>query len=207
MTIEIWLAFVIASIVLLVIPGPTILAVVSFSLSGGKGVILPAVAGVALGDATAIGLSMVGLGTVLAQSSFWFQMVKWAGGLYLLYLGVGMIIAAFKSEPVFSAANRAPGKKVFTSTYLATVLNPKSIIFFIAFLPQFIDPVLQTSLQLWILGVTFVVLATINAALYAYFADKARGLMSSGKAQHGFMISGGALLSAAGAWALADDGL
>src|SRR5690606_5972602 len=88
MSIEAWLAFVAASAVLLVIPGPTILTVIGYSIAHGRRAQAPLVAAVALGDSTALALSLLGLGALLATSAFWFSVVKWVGGLYLIYLGV-----------------------------------------------------------------------------------------------------------------------
>jgi threonine/homoserine/homoserine lactone efflux protein len=83
-----------------------------------------------------------------------------------------------------------------------TALNPKGIVFFIAFLPQFLAPGAPVVPQLWLLAITFVVLATLNATLYAVFAGSARRVLASSKAQRGFNVAGGSLLSLAGVWAL-----
>ncbi|MGH8185160.1 MAG: LysE family transporter, partial [Steroidobacteraceae bacterium] len=91
MSIELWLGFVAASAILLVIPGPTILTVISYSISHGKRANVPLVIAVALGDSTALVLSLLGLGALLAASAFWFTAIKLAGGLYLLYLGIKML--------------------------------------------------------------------------------------------------------------------
>ena len=88
MSIELWLAFVAASAILLVIPGPTILTVIGYSLTHGRRANAALVAAVALGDSTALVLSLLGLGALLATSAFWFTVVKWVGGLYLLFLGI-----------------------------------------------------------------------------------------------------------------------
>ena len=85
---------------------------------------------------------------------------------------------------------------------MVTALNPKGIVFFVAFLPQFISPSADVSRQLWILAVTFVAMATLNASLYAVFAASARRILSSPRAQRRFNFAGGSLLSAAGVWAL-----
>lgn len=202
MSIEVWFAFVAASVVLLIIPGPTILAVISYSVAHGKRANVPLVAAVALGDSTALFASLVGLGALLATSAFWFTVVKVIGGLYLLYLGIRLLLAG--TEPVKIAAAGSVGSrwKLFFNTYLVTALNPKGMIFFVAFLPQFISPAASVTTQLWILAVTFVALATLNATLYALFASTARRLLSSPRAQRRFNLTGGALLSAAGLWAL-----
>ncbi len=212
MSFDLWLAYVVACVVLLVIPGPTILAVLSYSLSEGPRVRVPAILAVAAGDATALLWSLMGLGALLAYSSFWFQVMKWAGGLYLIYLGASMIYSAahagfsmVKADHALSEVDSNAGmrnKKVFRNIYLATVFNPKGIIFFIAFLPQFTNPAASLNKQLWILAVTFVLLAALNAAVYSFFAERVRGVVSGGKAQKGFNLGGGSLLMAAGAWAL-----
>src|SRR6184192_410040 len=91
MALELWLGFVAASAVVLVIPGPTILTVISYSASHGNRANVALVAGVALGDSTALVMSLLGLGVLLAASAFWFTVVKWIGGLYLLYLGIKLL--------------------------------------------------------------------------------------------------------------------
>lgn len=202
MSIEIWLAFSLASMMLLIIPGPTILTVISYSMSHGLKAKIPLVLAVALGDSTALALSLVGLGALLEESVFWFQVVKWAGGLYLLYLGIKLLMAGIKAPALVEKKSTASSLKLFVNTYLITALNPKGIIFFVAFLPQFINTQGDVSAQLWLLSVTFVVLAALNATLYAVFAGRARQILSSGKAQRIFNISGGSLLSTAGVWAL-----
>jgi len=124
------------------------------------------------------------------------------GGSYLLYLGIKLFRAGISSPEM--AAPAAPGSwwRLFANTYLVTALNPKSVVFFVAFLPQFISPNAALSRQLWVLAITFVVMATINAALYAVFASSVRRLLASPRVQRRFNITGGALLSAAGLWAL-----
>lgn len=202
MSLQLWLAFVAASAVLLVIPGPTILTVISYSLSHGQRAKVPLVAAVALGDSTALVLSLLGVGALLAASAFWFTVVKWIGGLYLIYLGVRLLRAGATAGAAIATAAETSRWRLFANTYLVTALNPKGIVFFVAFLPQFIDPRADVSTQLWILGATFVVLATVNATLYAIFAGSAAALLASRRAQRAFNVAGGSLLSLAGVWAL-----
>ena len=202
MSIQLWLAFVAASAVLLIIPGPTILTVISYSVAHGRRANAPLVAAVALGDSTALVVSLLGLGALLATSAFWFTAIKWVGGLYLLYLGIKLLRAGI--SPAVLAARAAPGSRwrLFTNTYLVTALNPKGIVFFVAFLPQFIDPRTSVTPQLWVLALTFVAMAALNATLYAVFAGSARRLLASPRAQRRFNLAGGSLLSTAGIWAL-----
>lgn len=202
MTLAAWLAFVAASTVLLIIPGPTLLTVISYSLSHGRRARLPLVAAVALGDSTALLLSLLGLGALLAASAFWFTVVKTLGGLYLLFLAVKLLragVAARLDTPQAGAASRW---RLFANTYLVTALNPKGIIFFVAFLPQFIQPARALLPQYLVLGLTFVALAALNATMYAVFAGQARRALTSPEAQKRFNLAGGSLLAGAGLWAL-----
>lgn len=203
MSIESWLAFVAASAVLLVIPGPTILTVISYSIAHGRRANVPRVAAVALGDSTALLLSLLGLGALLATSALWFTAVKLIVGLYRLHLGIRLLRAG--ASTVLAAAPAAPASlwRLFSNTYLVTALNPKGIVFFVAFLPQFISPAAPAAGQLWGLAVTFVVLATVNATLYAGFGSAVRGWLESPRAQRRFNLAGGTLICAAGLWALA----
>lgn len=202
MSLQLWLAFIAASAILLVIPGPTILTVISYSVAHGRRANLPLVLAVALGDSTALLLSLLGLGALLSASAMWFTVIKWIGGLYLLYLGVKLLLAGV--SPLDTQVNRVLESrwKLFLHTWLVTALNPKGIVFFIAFLPQFLDTSQSLPPQLWILSVSFVVLASLNAALYAMFAGTARRILTSPRAQRRFNLTGGSLLSLAGVWAL-----
>lgn len=202
MQIELWLAFTFAAAVLLIIPGPTILTVISYSVSHGYRAKIPLIVAVALGDSTALALSLLGLGALLAESAFWFQVVKWAGGLYLLFLGLRLFSAGIKPLRFQQDTENCSSWKLFLNTYLVTALNPKGIVFFVAFLPLFINPDTNVTQQLWILALTFVALATLNATAYAVFAGKIRQILSSPKTQRLFNITGGSLLCTAGFWAL-----
>jgi len=201
MEVDTWLAFVAASAVVLIIPGPTILTVISYSLAHGRRANVPVVAAVALGDSTALLCSLLGLGGLLAASAFWFEVVKWTGGLYLLYLGSRMLAAGARA-PVFKEVKTGSSFKLFANMFAVTASNPKGIVFYVVFVPRFIDPRARLGVQLAVLAVTFVTLATANAALYAVFAGRARALLASAAAQRGFNVLGGSLLSGAGIWAL-----
>ena len=213
MPFELWLAYVATSAIILAIPGPTILLVLSYSVSQGRSATMPLVAGVALGDSVAITLSLIGLGTLLATSALWFTVIKWMGGLYLIYLGVKLLRGAGKPLLVQSDESSREAKipassprklacNMLGNAFIVTALNPKSIVFFIALLPQFISPAHSTTTQLWILGVTFVVLATLGATSYALFATSLRRFLASPRAQKAYGLFGGGLLCAAGIWAL-----
>ena len=203
MPLELWLAYVATSAVVLAIPGPTILLVLSYSIAHGRRATLPLVAGVALGDTVAITLSLIGLGTLLAASAFWFTVIKWMGGLYLIFLGIKLLRSAGRAMPLEAKPGREmPPRRLFGNAFIVTALNPKSIVFFIALLPQFIAADRAVMPQLWILGATFVVLATLGATTYALFAATIRGLLRRRRAQQAYGLLGGGLLCGAGIWAL-----
>ncbi len=202
MSLSLWLAFIAASSVLLIIPGPTILTVISYSIAHGRRANLPLIAGVALGDSTALALALLGLGALLATSAWWFTLIKWAGGLYLIWLGARMLLARGPSLASASAPIAFSGWRLFANTWLVTALNPKGMIFFVAFLPQFVQPGGEVAAQLAVLAVTFVILATINATLYAVFAATARRWLAAPRARRTFERVGGSLLCGAGIWAL-----
>ncbi|MEM7359487.1 MAG: LysE family translocator [Pseudomonadota bacterium] len=205
MVVEVWLAFVLASIVLLVIPGPTVLTLVNYSLNRGRGVSFALVGAVALGDATALFVSLLGLGALLASSAFWFTVVKWLGGLYLVFLGLNFILNS-KTHPLATGEQQPQSHlSAFWNTYLVTALNPKGIVFFVAFLPQFINPAADHTSQLWLLATTFVVLASLSAACYVMMAQTAQRAISSGKLLQHFHRAGGLLLVLAGLWSLTTE--
>jgi threonine/homoserine/homoserine lactone efflux protein len=197
MTLESWAAFTAASAVLLIIPGPTLL-VVSYALGQGWRTVLPMTVGVALGDFTAMTLSMLGLGALLATSATLFTILKWVGAAYLVYLGIrlwragGTLDAAPRTDAVSAA-------KMLGHAWLVTALNPKSITFFVAFLPAFLDPQADFLTQMVVFETTFLVLAFANAFGYALVAARARGFVANPRAIGMVNKVGGGLLIGAGA--------
>ena len=202
MPLELWLAYVLTSAVVLAIPGPTVLLVLSYSIAQGRRATLPVVAGLGLGDAVAITLSIIGLGTLLAASAFWFTAIKWAGGLYLIYLGISMIRDARRGHDVDVDTREKSNHSLFATAFIVTALNPKSIVFFIALLPQFVSPDYPATTQFWILGITFVTMAIIGGTIYALFASSIRGFLTAPRTQRIYGYTGGGLLAGAGVWAL-----
>ena len=174
MSIETWLAFSAASAVLLVIPGPTILLVMSYALGQGMRAALPLAVGVGLGDLTAMTLSMLGVGALLATSAMLFTILKWIGAAYLVYLGIRL----WRSKPQLPDLDSEPAgvstRGIFGHAFVVTALNPKSLAFFVAFVPQFIAHDAPLLPQLAIMEATFVTLAALNALIYALAADQLR---------------------------------
>jgi threonine/homoserine/homoserine lactone efflux protein len=197
MSFEHWLAFVAASIVLLAIPGPTVLLVVSYALGHGRRYAAATVAGVALGDLTAMTASLLGLGALLAASAGLFTAVKWVGAAYLVYLGLRLWRAPVGDPGQADISETRPGR-IFAHAYVVTALNPKGIVFFVAFLPQFLDMTRPVLPQMAILVATFVSLATINAALFGLLASSARRTIRRPSAQRLVNRIGGSFLIGAG---------
>jgi threonine/homoserine/homoserine lactone efflux protein len=197
MSIETWLAFAAASAVLLIIPGPTILLVVSYALGQGWRTALPMAVGVALGDFTAMTLSMLGIGALLAASATVFTILKWIGAAYLVWLGVKLFRAggSLRAEPRQSAASSL---RMLGHAWLVTALNPKSITFFVAFLPQFLDRRGDFWTQMAIFEATFLALAFLNALGYALAASRARQAVANPRVLSIVNRTGGTLLVGAG---------
>lgn len=197
MTIETWLAFAAATSVLLVIPGPTVLLVVSYALGQGLRTALPMAVGVALGDFTSMTLSLLGLGALLATSATLFTVLKWVGAAYLIWLGIKLWRAggSLNATPRTTASSAL---KMMLHAWIVTALNPKAITFFVAFLPQFLDPQRDFWMQMLVFETTFIVLAFANVLAYALLASRARGMMSSARVIGLVNRIGGSLLIGAG---------
>jgi len=198
MSIEMWIAFVIAASVVLVIPGPTILLVISQAIAHGRRSVLPLAAGVTLGDFTAMTLSLVGLGAIMAASAALFTLLKFIGAGYLVYLGIRLWRSNPEDDKISVTVAEKAKRSLFKGAFVVTALNPKSIAFFVIFLPQFVNPELQALPQLLLLGTTFLVLASVNAALYALFAGHLRDRMESRGVRRWFNRCGGSVLVGAG---------
>lgn len=197
------IAYVLTAGILLIIPGPTILTVVAYGLRVGKKAAWASTAGVVLGDLTAIVVCLTGLGAILAVSPSVYGAIKWVGVAYLVYIAVqtwresnqiSNATAVQMSAPEVS--EQIPLSKVFLQTFIVTALNPKGIVFFLAFIPQFVDPALAYWPQVTIYGLIFVFLGGLNALVYAYssgrlssFFTHPKALKSLKRASAGFLCS------------------
>jgi threonine/homoserine/homoserine lactone efflux protein len=191
-----WLAFVAASAVVLVIPGPTILLVIGQSLGAGRRGAWPLVAGVAAGDAVAMTLSLAGLGALLATSATLFTVLKFAGGAYLVWLGIKLWRAPVVVSP---DTPPRPAWQAAREAFVVTALNPKSIAFFVAFVPQFITPTQPFLAQAAVLVPTVVAMAAGNAALYAVLAARMSGAVRTPRVRRWINRAGAGMLMGAGA--------
>ncbi|MFD1508248.1 LysE family translocator [Lacimonas salitolerans] len=198
MTLELWLTFVAASTALLLIPGPTVLMVLSYALSQGRRVALSCAAGVALGDLLAMSASLAGLGALVMASATLFTVLKWVGAAYLVWMGWQLLRSAPATDASLPDAAPVPARRVFRHAVTVTTLNPKSIAFFIAFVPQFVDGAAPLSPQFGILIATFVGLAALNALAYAALADRLRRMIGRPSVITGLTRGGGVALIAMG---------
>lgn len=194
MALETLSAFALASFVLLVIPGPTILLVLSYALSQGRRVAVASALGVATGDLIAMTVSVIGLGAIFLTSALAFTVIKWIGAAYLVWLGLKMLLSAGVTDltPQKTKAE-APGR-VFRDLAVVTALNPKSNTFFLAFVPQFLDPQAAFAPQAIILIATFVGIAGLNALVFALAANSARRWLTGETVQRWLARAGGVTL-------------
>lgn len=198
MPVELWIGFALSSAVLVAIPGPTVMLVVSYALTRGRRSAWATVPGVALGDLTAMTLSLLGAGAVLAASAALFTALKLVGAVYLVVLGVRLWRAAPRMAPPHARAPDRTGR-TFLHAFAVTALNPKGIVFFIAFLPLFVSQDRPILPQFALLVGTFVVLATLNAIIWAVLAAELRARLDSPAALRRLNRAGGSLLLGAGA--------
>ncbi|MBK5934346.1 threonine/homoserine/homoserine lactone efflux protein [Rhodovulum imhoffii] len=195
MSLDLWLAFLAASALLLMIPGPTVLLVTSYALSQGRRVAVAMALGVALGDLIALSASLAGLGALVLTSATLFTVLKWAGAAYLVYLGLRL----WRNPPVADTGEMAPkpARAIFWHAAAVTALNPKSIGFFIAFVPQFLRPEAPLVPQFAIITASFVALAALNALTYALLADRLRARLRPAILRRISRAGGGALIGMA----------
>jgi len=200
MSPELFLPFLLATAILLATPGPTILLVLSYALAQGRGVALAVVAGVMLGDLLAMTATLLGLGVILATSALLFTAMKWAGALYLVWMGWQMIRSAATASVDLAAISSRSHIAAFRDSALVTLLNPKSIGFFIAFVPQFIDTSAPAGPQFAVMIATFVGLGGANAMAYALLAGRLRQHITRPRTLAWLRRSGGGVLIAMAAF-------
>jgi len=202
MTLELWLAFVLAAAIVLLVPGPTVLLVIGYALAEGPRSAWRTVPGVVGGDATAVSLSLLGLGALLATSAALFGALKWIGAAYLIYLGVRLWRAPVPDALPDARGAAQPSALSWSVTghaYAVTALNPKAIAFFVAFLPQFMVPQAPLLPQAVLLAGTWVTMAGLNATGYALLVGRLRSLLHRPGARRTLHRVSGSLLIGAGA--------
>ena len=187
-------AFLAASLLLAVTPGPGVFYIVARSLAQGRRSGLISVAGVALGNLGSAFAASLGLAALFAISSAAFTLVKYAGAIYLVWLGVRMVRASRAREPA-TVRREAPARHIFRDGIIVALLNPKTMLFFAAFLPQFLGPEGRSPAHTMALGGLFVAIAAITDSAYALAAGTvSRALARGGRADRLGRMFGGATL-------------
>tara|TARA_Y100000588_G_C14028468_1_gene827521 strand:+ start:324 stop:938 length:615 start_codon:yes stop_codon:yes gene_type:complete len=171
MPLETWLAYTFVTASFLLIPGPTILLVISYSLIRGRQAVFALLLGVGLGDVVAMLLSFIGVGLLLQTVSIVFQFFMWIGAAYLIWLGIRMLRDESESLELSEKIDPKEWHAIIANAFVITALNPKSIVFFLAFLPQFINSEKSFITQSLILGSTFLGLALLSVVLYSLLSS------------------------------------
>ncbi|MEM7489725.1 MAG: LysE family translocator [Pseudomonadota bacterium] len=174
MTYETWLAFAVASAIVVLIPGPNIVLTVNYAIRDGKRSGLATIPGVVLGAFIAMSLSLLGAGAVLATSAFLFTLLKIAGAVYLIWLAYSLWTAPVEGMSLNEGSETRPLLRLFWQSLLISVLNPKGPAFYVAFVPQFVTLEGSIFQQFTILIATFLAVATLNSLFWLYFADGMR---------------------------------
>lgn len=189
------LAFSIASVVLLLIPGPAVAYILNRSVSDGRTAALVSVAGLELGNFVHVVAASAGLSAVLATSATAFSIVKWLGAVYLIGVGIKTLVTA--PSRLAGTAAHVSHRRAFTQGVVVNVLNPKVALFFLSFLPQFIDPDRGPAWsQALVLGTVFTLLGCLTDGSWAMLASGVRHLLIRGRA-HAFVrrwVSGSAFV-------------
>ena len=200
MSLQVYLAFIAACIALALLPGPIVTLLIANGLRHGTRAALTNILGVQAGLLIVIGILAVGLTSLMATMGYWFDWVRFAGAAYLVWLGIKLI-----RSPVEGVSEDAPPPPprggFFLQGFVVALSNPKLLVFFGAFLPQFMDLNKDHVSQVAVLGVTFMVIAGLTDATYALLAGRARKFFSArrtrllSRVSGGFMIGGGLWLA------------
>lgn len=199
MSLELYLAYVVACVALALLPGPNVTLLIANGLRHGTRAAMICLAGTQVGLAIVIAIVGAGLTTLMATMGYWFDWVRLAGAAYLIWLGIGML----RAKATFTATEEAvpPRGGFFLQGLLVLLSNPKVLVFFGAFIPQFVDMKGDHFSQVVLLGATFMVIAGITDAVYALLAGRARAFLSERRAlllsrmSGMFMIGGGVWLA------------
>ena len=167
--------FVVSALVLLVIPGPAVLYIVAQSISRGRLAGIVSMLGIQVGGLVHVAAAAAGLSALLVRSAVAFNVVKYAGAAYLIFLGLRRILGKEEQETPGAPAEKSL-RRLFGQGVVINVLNPKTALFFFSFLPQFVDVEAgSVALQIATLGLIFIVLATLSDGMYALAAGSAAG--------------------------------
>jgi threonine/homoserine/homoserine lactone efflux protein len=198
MSLQLYLAFVAACVALALLPGPVVTLVIANGLRHGSRAALTNIAGVQAGLAILIGIIAIGLTSLMATMGYWFDWVRFAGAAYLAWLGVKLIRAPVEGLTA-DAPPPPPRGGFFLQGFFVALSNPKLLVFFGAFIPQFMDMSRDHFSQVALLGATFMVIAGLTDVVYAALAGRARRLFSARRTRLLSRISGGVMIGG-GVW-------
>ncbi len=191
------LIFITGAAILLAIPGPAVLYIVSRSIGHGRPAGLISAMGIAVGTLVHVAAATLGLSALLASSALAFQFVKYIGAAYLIFLGI-RILCGPESHLGQSSAAQTSLRRIFGQGVLVNLLNPKTALFFLAFLPQFVDPSRgHATLQIFQLGVLFALLGWLSDSIWALLAGTIGGKLRQSPRLRRVQrnVSGGALIA------------
>jgi homoserine/homoserine lactone efflux protein len=174
MSLNTWLIYLVAAIGLSLSPGPNGLLALTHGALHGRRLTLFTIAGGALGFVLVIALSMFGIGALLKSSLVWLSVMKWLGGAYLVWLGIQVWRSPPLGDALAQTVAAASGASLFRQGLLSAVTNPKGILFFAAFLPQFIDPARSLWLQFVVMAGTFALVEIATELFIASAANRIR---------------------------------
>ncbi len=188
MSLEIYLAYVLACIVIVIVPGPTVTMIIANSLAYGTRAGLLNVVGTQLGLGVLLLIVAVGLATIIQTMGWWFDWIRLIGAAYLVYLGVKLIRSSGSLDR--QAAARPPRGGFVLQGFLVMLSNPKGLLWFGAFIPQFVDPTRDYLWQLAFLGATAMAVAAIFDGAYAVLTGKAGAMLSRQRVRFVSRMSG-----------------
>ena len=176
-------AFAVASFALLVIPGPAVLFIINRSVADGRTVGLASVAGIEIGSLVHVVAAGLGVSAALAASALAFNTIKWLGVVYLIVIGLRTLTVRPGNTAGAEPASAVPPARAFRQGVVVNILNPKVALFFLSFLPQFVDPARgNAGVQAVVLGLVFVSIGTLTDCLYAMTASSLRTVLLRGRA-------------------------
>ena len=196
MELHVYLTFLVATAIMIALPGPSVLLTVAHSISFGWKHALFTVAGATMGIAVQLIVAAIGLTSLLNVVAEAFEWLRWAGAVYLVYLGIKQWRSAGK--PLAFDTASVSKKNLFTQGLVITIPNPKSLIFIAAFLPQFINTTRPLGLQLSIIVPTFLVITFTVTSVWAVAAGNVRGFLQSRRALRSVSRTAGGLMITAG---------
>jgi homoserine/homoserine lactone efflux protein len=197
MTLETWLTFCLASVALAVVPGPTVTVIIANALRHGTKAGLMNVAGTQAGVLIWLAIAALGLQALIAVMGVWFDLLRWAGAAFLIWLGIKLLMS--RGDLAVATERARPRGSFFLQGFVVILSNPKMLVLFGALIPPFLSKGGDAGREALILGVTFAVIAAASDSLYALAAGRAGAWMTRSRIR-AVEVTSGVFLMAGGAW-------